>query len=61
MPEQQKVDETIESTTLKDKKKLTIVDHSSISLEKDQSSSLETDRYDAEEGILETNDEDFTE
>lgn len=61
MPEQQKIDETIESATLRDNKKLTIVDHSSISLEKDQFSSLETEPYDDEDRILETKDEYFTE
>ena len=51
MPEQQKIDETIESITNKDKKKITKIAQSSTSLEKEQNFVAEKE-IDVQDGIL---------
>lgn len=63
MPEQQKIDETIESTSNMNKKKLAKIEQSSISLEKEQNPDAGTEigTHDDRENILETQDEDLKE
>ena len=53
MPEQQKIDETIESITNKDKKKITKVEQSSTALEKEQNFDTEIE-VDDQDSLLES-------
>ena len=60
MPEQQKVDETIESTSLKDNKKsIKAVEQSSTALEKEINNAAETDNDDEQDDSTETDNDDF--
>lgn len=61
MPEQQKIDETIESTKRLNKKKLSKIEQSSTSLENQQNSVVETDLDDDTKSILETQDDELKE
>jgi hypothetical protein len=55
MPEQQKVDETIESASLKDNKKsVRAVEQSSTALEKETDNATETDNVDELDDMTET-------
>lgn len=60
MPEQQKVDETIESTSLKDNKKsIKAVEQSSTALEKEINNATETDNDDEQDDTTETDNDDL--
>jgi hypothetical protein len=60
MPEQQKVDETIESTSLRDNKKsIKAVEQSSTSLEKEINNATETDNDDEQDDTTETDNDDL--
>ena len=60
MPEQQKVDETIESTSRKDNKKsIKAVEQSSTALEKEINNATETDNDDEQDDITETDNDDL--
>jgi hypothetical protein len=60
MPEQQKVDETIESTSLKDNKKsIKAVEQSSTALEKEINNATETDNDDELNDTTETDNDDL--
>ena len=61
MPEQQKIDETIESTKSLNKKKLSKIEQSSTSLENQQNPVAETGSDDDTKGILETQDDESKE
>ncbi len=51
MPEQQKVDDIVESTSITDKKKITKVEKSSTALEKEQEEDIEITGVDEQEDI----------
>jgi hypothetical protein len=59
MPEQQKVDETIESTSLRDNKKSKAVEQSSTALEKEINNATETDNDDEQDDTTETDNDDL--
>jgi len=62
MPEQQKVDETIESTSkTTDKKMPKKIEQSSTSLEKDESYTIDSESENNEDSILESDAEDLKE
>lgn len=61
MPEQQKIDETIESTKRLNKKKLSKIEQSSTSLENQQNPVVETGSDDDIKSILETQDDESKE
>ena len=61
MPEQQKIDETIESTKRLNKKKLSKIEQSSTSLENQQNPVVETDSDDDTKSISETQDDELKE
>jgi hypothetical protein len=61
MPEQQKIDETIESTKSLNKKKLSKIEQSSTSLENQQNPVVETGSDDDTKSILETQDDELKE
>jgi hypothetical protein len=61
MPEQQKIDETIESTKRLNKKKLSKIEQSSTSLENQQNPVVETGSDDDTKSILETQDDELKE
>ena len=61
MPEQQKIDETIESTKRLNKKKLSKIEQSSTSLENQQNPVVETGSDDDIKSILETQDDELKE
>lgn len=61
MPEQQKIDETIESTKRLNKKKLSKIEQSSTSLENQQKPAIETGSDDDTNSILETQDDELKE
>ena len=61
MPEQQKIDETIESTKKLNKKKLSKIEQSSTSLENQQKPAIETGSDDDTNSILETQDDELKE
>ncbi|WP_458745813.1 hypothetical protein [Candidatus Nitrosocosmicus sp. T] len=61
MPEQQKIDETIESTKRLNKKKLSKIEQSSTSLENQQDPVVETGSDDDTKSILETQDDELKE
>jgi hypothetical protein len=61
MPEQQKIDETIESAKNLNKKKLSKIEKSSTSLENQQNSAAETGSDDDAKSILETQDDELKE
>lgn len=61
MPEQQKIDETIESTKRLNKKKLSKIEQSSTSLENQQNPVIETGSDDDTKSILETQDDELKE
>jgi hypothetical protein len=60
MPEQQKVDETVESTSLRDNKKsIKAVEQSSTALEEEANNAAETDNDDEQEDVAETDNDDL--
>ena len=59
MPEQQKIDETIETTKSLNKKKLSKIEQSSTSLENQQNSASEVGSEDDANSILETQDDEL--
>ena len=60
MPEQQKVDETIESASLKDNKKsIKAVEQSSTALEEEANNAAETDNDDEQDDVAETDNDDL--
>jgi hypothetical protein len=61
MPEQQKIDETIESTKRLNRKKLSKIEQSSTSLENQQNPVVETGSDDDTKSILETQDDELKE
>jgi hypothetical protein len=62
MPEQQKVDETIESTSkTTDKKMPKKIEQSSTSLEKDENYTIDSESENNEDGLLESDAEDLKE
>jgi hypothetical protein len=62
MPEQQKVDETIESTSkTTDKKMPKKIEQSSTSLEKDENYAIDSESENNEDGLLESDAEDLKE
>ena len=61
MPEQQKIDKTIESTKKLNKKKLSKIEQSSTSLENQQKPAIETGSDDDTNSILETQDDELKE
>ncbi len=61
MPEQQKIDEKIESTKRLNKKKLSKIEQSSTSLENQQNPVVETGSDDDTKSILETQDDELKE
>jgi len=61
MPEQQKIDETIESTKRLNKKKLSKIEQSSTSLENQQKPVIETGSDDDTNSILETQEDELKE
>lgn len=62
MPEQQKVDETIESTSkTTDKKMPKKIEQSSTSLEKDENYTMDSESENNDDGLLESDAEDLKE
>lgn len=60
MPEQQKVDETVESTSLRDNKKsIKAVEQSSTALEEEANNAAETDNDDEQDDMAETDNDDL--
>ena len=60
MPEQQKVDETVESRSLKDNKKsIKAVEQSSTALEEEVNNAAETDNDDGQDDTAETDNDDL--
>jgi uncharacterized protein YlxW (UPF0749 family) len=60
MPEQQKVDETVESTPLRDNKKsIKAVEQSSTALEEEVNNATETDNDDEQDDVAETDNDDL--
>jgi hypothetical protein len=60
MPEQQKVDETVESTSLRDNKKsIKAVEQSSTALENEINNAAETDNDDEQDDAAESNNDDL--
>jgi len=60
MPEQQKVDETVESTSLTDNKKsIKAVEQSSTALEEEVNNAAETDNDDGQDDAAETDNDDL--
>jgi hypothetical protein len=60
MPEQQKVDETVESTSLRDNKKsIKAVEQSSTALEEEANNAAETDNDDEQDDVAETDNDDL--
>ena len=60
MPEQQKVDETVESTSLRDNKKsIKAVEESSTALEEETNNAAETDNDDEQDDVAETDNDDL--
>ena len=61
MPEQQKVDDVVESTSIIDKKKITKLEKSSTALEKDQdddAASMDVDDQDDDAASMDVDDQD---